>query len=168
MACRHMFERGGLLPADWPPAGGRWTVALKHGQLAICCHRHEMPCYSFCRIAAETAPVPWAFCRIGKTGKQAVETNAVPGYCALTRTHWPMRTAGSQAMASAIDLLYRRRLGARIAILYTPIQRSWGSTPSNRHPNGGAAWPRCPSLPCNLIGAAATCTKYSSRSFIRA
>lgn len=151
MACRHMFERGALLPADWPPAGGRWTVTLKHGQLAICCHRHEMPCYSLCRIAAETAPVPWAFCRIGKTGKQAVETNAVPGYCALTRTHLLMSTAGSQAMASAIDLLYRHRLGARIASLYTPIQRSWGSTPSNRYPNGGHLTPMPPPLPCNRI-----------------
>lgn len=45
-----------------------------------------------------------AFCRVGKTGKPAIKTSAVPEYSTPNRTHWLIRNAGSQAVANAIGV----------------------------------------------------------------
>lgn len=63
-----------------------------------------------------------------------------------------MRNAGSQAIASAIELAHRRRLGARVATLYTYSDLEvLGLNTFESAPKWGATWLRCPSLPCILI-----------------
>lgn len=150
MACRHMFLKGAAFCQRTLPRPESWTVALRHGQLAICCHldRHELPAMLFTPYNRSRAGpgVIGAFCRVGKTGKQAIKTSAVPEHSTPNRTHWLIRNADSQAVANAIGVF---RSSNRNSVYSDPELLELNTFESA--PKWGAAWLRCPSLPCNMI-----------------
>lgn len=122
MACRHMFMKGAFCQRTlpWPES---WTVALRHGQLAICCRldRHELPCSLLRIIAAEPVlvylgPFAGSVKPANKLSKQA--------HCPGVQYSESHTLADSQRRSSSCGKCDWFFFGARIATLFTPIQSS--------------------------------------------
>lgn len=149
MACRHMFLKGAAFCQRTLPRPESWTVALRHGQLAICCHldRHELPCCLLRIIAAEPALVYLGpFAGSGKPANQLSKQ-------ALFRST-VLRIAHTGLFATPVRKLWQMLLeffrSSNRNSVYSDPELLELNTFESAH-KWGATWLRCPSLPCNMI-----------------